>query len=111
MKRILVALVASLFFQVIIAQEAGKGVIQGRIYNSKNNEPVPFASVAIFGTSIGSTSDVDGKFIFTGIKPGYVELRVSSIGFEAYISSQILVTNANKVNIEIPLVETSTQLD
>ncbi len=111
MKRILITLVVSFFLQLIIAQEAGKGVIVGRIFDSKNNEPVPFASVAIFGTNIGSTSDQDGKFAFTGIKPGYVELRVSSIGFETYISAQILVTNANRVSIEIPLVETSTQVD
>jgi hypothetical protein len=111
MKSILIGLIAGMYVFSLNAQESGKGVIMGRVFNSKNNEPVPFASVAIFGTSIGSTSDLDGRFIFTGIKPGYVELRVSSIGFESYVSPQILVTNADKVSIDIPLVETSTQVD
>jgi hypothetical protein len=90
---------------VLNSQNINKGIIQGRIYNIKNNEPVEFASVAIWGTAIGSTSDLDGKFTFTGVKPGYVELRVTCIGYESYVSEQILVTNANKIFVEIPLQE------
>ena len=88
-----------------------QGVIQGRIYNANNNEPVPFANVAIFGTSIGSSSDLDGEFLFTGLEPGYVEIRVSSVGFETYISEEIQVTNAKKVFLEVPLVEANVELE
>ena len=50
-------------------------------------------------------TDYDGNFSFTGIKPGYVELRASSVGFKPFISSAIMVTNSNQVNLEIPLEE------
>lgn len=96
---------------VTYGQEEGKGFIEGRIFNATTNEPVPFASIVIWGTNIGSVSDLDGRFLFTGIKPGYVELRASSVGFKQYISEPILVTNANKVNIEIPLLETVIEID
>ena len=92
------------------AQSVANGVIEGRVYNAKNNEPVAFANVVIWGTSIGSVTDLNGKFLFTGIEPGYVELRASSIGFESYISEQILVTNARKVFVEIPLDEKNVEL-
>lgn len=88
-----------------------RGVIEGRIFNAKNNEPVEFATVAIFGTTIGSISDLDGNFIFTGLEPGFVELRVTSIGFDEYISEAIQVTNSGKVFLEIPLEEANIQLD
>jgi len=88
-----------------------QGVIQGRVYNANNNEPLAFATIAIFGTSIGSTSDLDGNFLFTGLEPGYVELRVSSVGFETYISEEIQVTNAKKVFLEVPLVEANVELE
>lgn len=110
-KILLIILLGMLAVLYAEAQEGAKGQLAGRVFNAKNNEPVPFASVAIFGTSIGAVSDQDGKFTFAGLKPGYVELRVSSVGFEPYVSSQILITNANKVNIDVPLNETSTQLD
>ena len=95
----------------LFSQEEGRGIIEGRIFNATTNEPVPFASIVIWGTTIGSVSDLNGHFLFTGIKPGYVELRASSVGFKQYVSEPILVTNANKVNIEIPLEETVIALD
>ncbi len=96
---------------ILKAQSEKSGVIEGRIYNAKNNEPVPFATIIIWGTTIGSTSDLDGKFLFTGIKPGYVQLSVSSIGFEDYISTEFLVTNAKKSYFEIALQEANIKLD
>jgi hypothetical protein len=95
----------------IFSQEEGRGFIEGLIFNASTNEPVPFANIVIWGTNIGSVSDLDGRFIFTGIKPGYVELRATSVGFKQYVSEPILVTNANKVNIEIPLEETVIAID
>jgi outer membrane receptor for ferrienterochelin and colicin len=88
-----------------------QGVIEGRVYNAKNNEPVEFATIALFGTTIGSISDLEGKFLFTGLEPGYVELRVSSVGFETYVSEAIQVTNAKKVFMDIPLTEANVQLE
>ncbi|MCB2197183.1 MAG: TonB-dependent receptor [Bacteroidetes bacterium] len=87
------------------------GTIEGRIFNSKNNEPVPFANVVIFQTNIGSASNFDGEFKFTGVKPGFVKIQVSAVGFQTYISPELMVSNARTVNIEIPLVEANIQLD
>ncbi|HEX2936785.1 MAG TPA: TonB-dependent receptor [Bacteroidales bacterium] len=92
-------------------QADNNGVIEGRIVDFKSNEPVPFANVVLWGTQIGGVSDVDGNFRITGIKPGYVELRASSVGYKTYISAPILVTNAKKVNIEITLEETQVKID
>ena len=93
------------------AQEQGQGIIEGRIFNANTSEPVPFANIIIWGTSVGSVSDIDGNFLFTGIAPGYVELRASSVGFEPYASEQILVTNASKVSVEIPLNEANIAIE
>jgi outer membrane receptor for ferrienterochelin and colicin len=87
------------------AGQANSGMIKGRVLNSNTNEGVPFATVQIWGTTIGAITDYDGNFSFTGIKPGYVELRASSVGFKPFISSAIMVTNSNQVNLEIPLEE------
>jgi outer membrane receptor for ferrienterochelin and colicin len=102
-----------LLFIIIVFDSAGQtnsGVIKGRVFNSKTNEGVPFATVQVWGTTIGAVTDIDGNFSFTGLKPGYVELRVSSIGFKPYISSAIMVTNSNQVNLEIPLEENAIDI-
>ncbi|TFH27565.1 MAG: TonB-dependent receptor [Bacteroidia bacterium] len=104
------ALIIILFLSQTVLH-AQQGVIQGRVYNVNNNAPVEFASIAIYGTSVGSISDLDGNFVFTGLEPGYVELRVSSVGFESYVSEAIQVTNAKKVFLDIPLVEANVELE
>ncbi len=93
------------------AQTDVNGVIQGRVFNAKNNEPIPFANVVIWNTTTGSSSDFDGNFIFTGIKPGMVEIRVSAVGFRTYISGQLMVTNARTLYLEVPLEETTVDID
>ena len=96
-----------IFFLITLSLSAqdNSGVIKGRIYNAKTNEGVPFATIQIWGTTIGAVTDFDGNFMFTGVKPGFVELRVSSVGFKPNISSAVMVTNSNQVNLEIPLEE------
>lgn len=95
----------------LFGQGSEKGVIKGRIYNSSTNEPVPFASLIIWGTNIGSVSDLDGNFSFTGIAPGYIQIAASTVGFEDYLSEKFLVTNANNAYVEIPMNEMQVKLD
>jgi hypothetical protein len=108
-KRITILILIISFPGILFSQN--KGILEGRIYNSKNNQPLEFATIAIYGTNIGSISDLDGNFLFTGLKPGYVEIRASSIGYQPYVSEPILVTNANKVFIDIPMVEANIALE
>ena len=49
--------------QIIAAQS--KGTLKGLLTDKEtNNEPLPFANVSIKGTTIGSTTDFDGNYIF-----------------------------------------------
>jgi hypothetical protein len=92
-----------------IAQNTGS--LQGRVVNRQNNEPVPFANIVIWGTNIGSSSDFDGNYLFAGLEPGFVEIRVSAVGFKPYVSSSIMITNARTSFLDIELEETSVELE
>lgn len=94
-----------------VSAQENQGVIRGRVFNVRNNEPVPFASVVIWGTTTGAMTDFDGNFIFTGVKPGFIEIRASSVGFKPYISESVMVTNSREVSLEIPLEETTVDID
>jgi len=90
---------------------AQQGVIRGRVFNQDTNEPLPFTNLIIEGTNIGSTSDLDGNFLFTGINPGFVRLAVSSVGFERRITEEFMVSNSRAAFIEIGLKEIKVQLE
>lgn len=87
----------------IVAQN---GVINGRIVSEKTNEPLPFVNLIVFGMpNIGASTDINGNFTISGLKPGYVKLTASSIGYEQITTPDILVTNAKVANIEIRMTE------
>lgn len=109
MKRVLFLTVLLYLFSNNVIGQNGK--IEGRVYDVDNNEPLPFTNVVIWETTIGSTSDLDGNFKFTGLEPGYIRIAATSVGYESYISEDILVTNAKVAYIEIPMSQTSIQLD
>ncbi len=87
------------------------GRIQGRIFDISNNESLPFANIVITGTNIGTTSDLDGNFSFTGLNPGYIQLIATYVGYNQSISSELLITNSATVNIDIPMEIADTELD
>ncbi|MFB6340234.1 TonB-dependent receptor domain-containing protein [Saccharicrinis sp. FJH62] len=97
-----------IFSHLLLAQS---GVIKGRIFDEASNEPVPFANVVIMGTTIGSTSDLDGNFTITGVEPGFVKLQVSFVGYQTKVSRDISVSNAKTAYIEIGLNASSTSLN
>ena len=99
------------FMLVSYSAIAQNGTLQGRVLDKTTNEPLPFANIVIDGTTIGAVSDIDGNFIFTGLNPGFIRLKASSVGHISTLSADIQVTNAKKVYIEILLETSSTQLD
>lgn len=111
LKIVIVLIIVLLSIESILSQTIEKGVITGRIFNKSNNEPISFASLVIWGTNIGSVSDLDGNFKFTGIAPGYVRVAASSVGFEDYLSEEFQVTNAKTNYIEVPMTELNIQVE
>lgn len=105
---------AIIFFVLLLATSsllAQTGTIRGRVFNEKTNEPLPFVNIVIYGTNIGSTSDLDGNFLFTGVQPGFVKLSASFVGFEPATTPEFQVTNARISTIEIPMREMAIQLE
>jgi outer membrane receptor for ferrienterochelin and colicin len=105
MKRLFLSVSLLIITILTSVAQQNKGVIKGRVYNSKTNEGVPFATVQVWGTASGAFTGDDGAYSLTGLKPGFAELRVSSVGFKTFISSAVMVTNSNAVTLDVPLEE------
>jgi len=74
--------------------------VTGIITDSLNN-PVPFASVYLSNTSIGSYADIKGSYSLVIPQEGAYELIVSSIGYKLY--TQTIYANGIKQNINVKL--------
>lgn len=58
-----------------------KGKIEGFVFDSQNNEPLPGANVVIEGTHLGAATDLKGKFAILQVPPGNYKLVISYIGY------------------------------
>ncbi len=89
---------------------AQETLIKGRVIDEHTEEPIPFAGVAILGTSYGTMTDLNGYFEFSApVKKGDT-LTVKVIGYQLwkhsiYPSSQPLVFTVRLKRAEIELPE------
>ncbi len=77
--------------QNLFAQASGK--ISGRILDKENKEPIPFASVFVEGTSLGSLADANGGFVILNVPPGVYAVTASLIGYQK--------TSVNNVRVNV----------
>lgn len=59
--------------------------IRGNVYDDETGESIIYANVYIDGETQRTTTDIEGFFNISNIKPGKHELRISFIGYETYI--------------------------
>lgn len=100
-----------LLFGLSVAGFAQQGLIKGRVFDSKNNEALPFTNIIIEGTTIGASSDFEGNFIIAGVEPGFYRLKASSVGYSPYISEEFQLSNNRPVYIEMPLQQANIELN
>jgi hypothetical protein len=71
-----------LFLLISSSLLAQKGTVSGTLTDKDmNNEPLPFANVQIKGTTIGTTTDENGKYTLN-VEPGNHVVQLSFLGYE-----------------------------
>jgi outer membrane receptor for ferrienterochelin and colicin len=89
----------------------GAGSIKGRIFDVKNNEPVPYATVIIWETTKGAVADSEGNFNLENVEPGFYKIKASAVGFKTYVSESFRVTRATGATILVPMEEENINLE
>lgn len=97
-----------LSLNTVFAQQAE---ISGRVFDGENNEGIPYATVAISGTTNGTITDENGFYKITELDPGFIRLEVSYIGYERKLSTEIEISSVNPGELDIALIKSTTQLD
>ncbi len=87
------------------------GSLSGVVVNQVTQSPIPGVSISVVGTKLGAISNKDGKFTIKGISPGIISVKISSIGYEGRIISDIPINSAKayQLNIELREVVLSTE--
>jgi|TARA_B110000037_G_scaffold32782_1_gene39549 hypothetical protein len=98
----LILITTSVFSQVIL---------KGNVYNNKNKEPLPGATIVVQGMQVGATSDLDGHFEISDLKPGLYNILVSFTGFKTQVFHEIQTSAINPKQMEVFLEENVSELN
>ena len=97
-----------LLLSLLIYHLDAQTIISGIITDS-SNLPIPFASVYLSKTTIGTTTSNEGNYTLTIPQDGEYELIASCIGYNA--SSRVLSAGGKKQTINIKLSQNLVQLE
>ena len=100
-----------LLFMIISIEVFSQGVVTGKVIDGKTREALPFVSVLISNTNIGSTTKDNGSFEIQNSPLGYLKVQASFIGYKTVLSESYLVTNDKSPFIVIELFETISKLE
>jgi len=87
-------------------------IIQGRVLNAINNEPVPYAVVVLKDgkVTLPTTADSLGKYRITAPRPGLYNLEVVMTGFQTYYKFEIELKPERKAEVDVSLEESQKSL-
>lgn len=88
----------------------GVGAITGYITDAATGEPLVGANVVINGTSIGSATDVNGKYYIANINSGYTTIKVSYIGYQP-TNINVEIKAKHIANLNVPLQQSDLALE
>lgn len=89
----LVGLLALYPVEALLAQQQ----VAGQVIDAASKETIPGANVIVKGTTVGTVTDMDGRFTLEATGPEAV-LVVSFVG---YLKQEITVANQSQINIEL----------
>src|SRR4030042_1849497 len=95
---VLAAMVSSISYAQTIS-----GIIDGKVIDKITKEPLPGVNVIVVGTNTGAATDINGEFEIKNLDLGTYQIRVSMIGFNAVIKSDIVVNSAKPYTILIEM--------
>src|ERR1035437_15879 len=84
-----------------------KQTIRGRVIDTDSKSPLFGANIILLNsdTLIGTTTDVDGKFRIENVPIGRRALKITSIGYEESVLSNLILTSAKEMVLTVELSE------
>jgi len=104
-------LILSVFLLAAGVLAQGKGTLRGTITDNSNNDPLIGANILINGTTLGTSTDLDGKYSIKNIPAGTYSVTVSYISYKTMTVSNVLVSADKPVTLSLSLEPAFTEIE
>ena len=87
--------------------------IRGQILDKESQQPLIGASVVIEKTipMLGTSTDVDGKFVIENVPVGRHTIVISYLGYEAAVVPHVQIVSGKQFVLNVELIESTVKLD
>jgi outer membrane receptor protein involved in Fe transport len=102
----------SLLLLAILAPSAqAQGTLVGTVTDADFGDPLPGVNIVVVGTSFGTATGPDGRYSIPGLRAGDYSIRVSYIGFETKLFTDIEIDDGETTTLDIELAEAVLRSD
>jgi iron complex outermembrane receptor protein len=71
----------------VFGQTDNSSSVKGKVIDLEGNQPVPLVQVVLDKYGRGTSTDMEGNFVFNNLPQGSYELRVVAIGYQEYVTT------------------------
>jgi hypothetical protein len=87
------------------------GKIAGKVTDKSTGEALIGVNIIIVGTTIGTSSDIDGNYFILNIPPGEYQVKASMLGYSSFTIQKIRVSIDQTTKIDFELTPESVELE
>ncbi len=96
---------------VLTLADVQKGFLTGKVVDKITKEPLPGVNVVVVGTTFGAATNINGIFEIRGLEVGTYQVRVSAIGFNTIVRTDVIVNNVKPTELFFELTESVIELE
>lgn len=110
MKKIILAIISLIITVSVFSSNRTDANINGHVVNKITGEHVPFFTISLKGTTIGTTTDATGHYFLKNLPTGKFTVTASGIGYKTVVK-EVNLKSSMTVEVNFEIEEDVIQLD
>ncbi len=113
MKKILFTALSIISFCGLSFSQTITQTVKGKVFDKTTQETLIGATIILVNSDplVGTTTDLDGEFNLKNVAIGRQSIEISMMGYESYITSELLISSGKQIILNVGLLKKVTALN
>ncbi|MFI5250931.1 MAG: TonB-dependent receptor domain-containing protein [Bacteroidota bacterium] len=102
-------LLLAIFLTISLGVAGTQGILEGKVTDKDNKDPLVGVNVVIVGTSFGAATDADGRFAINNLEAGVYTVRFSQVGYASILYKNVTIRPDLRTTLTIEMMQSAVQ--